>query len=458
MTLIESRDKRLVLLCAMYLAQGIPWGFMNITLVNYLIDHDVSVGDAANVASWILLPWAFKLIWAPLIDTFTIRSMGRRRSWIIGSQIMMAITLLGVLMVPDITSNLKMLGIMFFIHNIFASLQDVSTDALAVDILPADEQGRANGMMWASKLVGYGGGGWLFAQVIEYNSIQAAVILQMVILGLIMILPMLWIERPGEKRFPWSPGEKLVVRETTYGNPRILGSTMLRAFSLRTTFVFLIFTLFHNFGPEIGDFMAKGICKDRLNWNHIDLTTARFWALGPELFLALLGGFLSQLWGRRTILIIGMTGYAVLNVVAAAIPALWNTSWFPTTYLVMAPGLIALGAVGFLSMAMRISWTQAVGTVFTTYMALSNVSAVIGKRMVGTLHEQFGYGTSFYVAAAFGVMPLLLLPLVRPAEVDEQKEMDALSDPDSGLDEQRGASDADDNPATLDEPGDHGDS
>jgi hypothetical protein len=55
-------------------------------------------------------------------------------------------------------------------------------------------------------------------------------------------------------------------------------------------------------------------------------------------------------------------------------------------------------------------------------------------------------------------MPLLLLPLVRPAEVDEQKEMDALSDPDSGLDEQRGASDADDNPATLDEPGDHGDS
>ncbi|MCP3695383.1 MAG: MFS transporter, partial [Planctomycetaceae bacterium] len=156
MTLVESRSKRLTILCALYIAQGIPWGFMDITLVNYLIDSGITVGEAAKVASFILLPWAFKLIWAPLIDTVTIRSMGRRRSWIIGAQVMMALTLIGILMVPDITKDLTMLGWMFFTHNIFASLQDVSTDALAVDILPAKEQGQANGMMWASKLVGYG--------------------------------------------------------------------------------------------------------------------------------------------------------------------------------------------------------------------------------------------------------------------------------------------------------------
>ena len=159
MTLVESRRKRLTILCALYLAQGIPWGFMDITLVNYLIDSGIEVGKAAKVASFILLPWAFKLIWAPLIDTMTIRSMGRRRSWIIGAQLMMALTLIGILMVPDITKDLTMLGWMFFTHNIFASLQDVATDALAVDILPDEEQGQANGMMWACKLVGYGGGG-----------------------------------------------------------------------------------------------------------------------------------------------------------------------------------------------------------------------------------------------------------------------------------------------------------
>jgi PAT family beta-lactamase induction signal transducer AmpG len=424
MTLVESRPKRLTILCALYIAQGIPWGFMDITLVNYLIDSGITVGEAAKVASFILLPWAFKLIWAPLIDTVTIRSMGRRRCWIIGAQLMMALTLMGILMVPDITKDLTMLGWMFFIHNIFASLQDVSTDALAVDILPAEEQGQANGMMWASKLVGYGGGGYLFAELIRNTggSIQVAVLIQIALLGVIMILPMLWLERPGEKRFPWSRGGEGVVKEENYGNPRVLAKNMILAFSLRTTFIFLYFTLLHNLGPEIGKFMAKGICTENLDWTHVELSRARFWAMGPELILALLGGFLSHHWGRRTILLIGMSSYALLNVFAAAVPDIWTTTWFPTAYLVLSPGLIALGSVAFLSMAMRISWTQAVGTVFTTYMALSNVSAVLGKRMVGTLHEELGYHASFYAAALMAVLPLILLVLVNPSEVDAANE------------------------------------
>ena len=36
MTLVESRQKRLTMLCALYFAQGVPWGFMETTMVNYL--------------------------------------------------------------------------------------------------------------------------------------------------------------------------------------------------------------------------------------------------------------------------------------------------------------------------------------------------------------------------------------------------------------------------------------
>ena len=432
MTLVESRQKRLTMLCALYFAQGVPWGFMETTMVNYLKAEGVGLGEVAKLSSLILLPWTFKIIWAPLMDTFTIRSMGRRRSWIIGAQLLMAATLVGILFVPDVTTDYKLLGIMFFIHNIFASMQDVATDALAVDVLPAPEQGRANGMMWASKLLGFGGGGLFFAQVIAYSGIEMAVYFQIGILAAIMVLPMLWLERPGEKRFPWSSGGESVVKESTYGNPRVLLSNVLLAFSLRTTFVFILFTFLHNLGPEIGKFMAKGICADQLDWGHIELSRAQFWAMGPELLLALLGGFLSQLWGRRAILIIGMVAYALLNVIAAATPSLWATNWFPSTYLILAPGLIAVGSVGFLSMAMRISWTQALGTVFTTYMALSNVSSVLGKRAVGSLSEHLGTYSSFYVAAACGLLPLILLPLVKPSQVDRAKQ---------NFDERQGAGD-----------------
>jgi PAT family beta-lactamase induction signal transducer AmpG len=401
---------------------------MEHTMLNYLAtgggnpEAGIELGEIGALSALILLPWTFKIIWAPLMDTFTLRSMGRRRSWIIGAQLLMALTLIGILFVPNVTSDYKLLGIMFFIHNIFASMQDVATDALAVDILPSEEQGRANGMMWASKLLGIGGASLCFAFVIEYAGIEAAVYIQIAILGAVMILPMLWLERPGEKRFPWSPGGESVVKEETYGNPRVLASNILLAFSLRTLLIFLLFTLLHNLGPEIGKFMAKGICANDLQWTHQDLSGAQFLAMGPELFLALAGGFLSQLWGRRTILILGMGAYACLNLLAAAVPSLWANHWFPNTYLILAPGLIAVGSVGFLSMAMRISWTQALGTVFTTYMALSNVSAVLGKKIIGTLEESIGTYSSFFVAAALGILPLLFLPLVTPSQVDQARE------------------------------------
>ena len=422
MSLTDSKSKRLTILCALYLAQGIPWGFMDITLVNYLIDKGTSVGEAAGVAAFILLPWAFKLVWAPLMDTVTLRKMGRRRPWIIAAQMMMGVTLIGVLMIPDITADLTMLKWMFFLHNIFASMQDVATDALAVDLLPAEEQGRANGMMWGSKLVGYGGGGYLFAQMIEYSgSIQLAVYAQMALLGCIMILPMVWLERSGETRFPWSRGGENIVKEMNYGNPRALGFNLVIAFTVRTTCLYLLFTLLHNLGPEIGKFMAKGICKDELSWTHIDLTSMRLNALLPEMLLAGTAGVLSQAWGRRTILVLGMGSYAALNIVAAAFPQLWTTTNFPAIYLVLSPGLIAVGSVGFLSLAMRISWTQALGTVFTCYMALSNVSAVIGKQFVGVLHGtlEWSYYDCFYCAAFFALLPLLFLPYIRPSQMDD---------------------------------------
>ena len=120
--------------------------------------YQYQVGDSeiGQLTAIILVPWSFKLIWAPIMDTFTIRSMGRRRPWIIGAELMMAVTLLGFIGLGNPSENLRFILYMYFLHNCFASLQDVCTDALAIDILPAAEQGQMNGLMWGSKLIGKG--------------------------------------------------------------------------------------------------------------------------------------------------------------------------------------------------------------------------------------------------------------------------------------------------------------
>ena len=96
--------------------------------------------------------------------------MGRRRPWIIFAEIMMAVTLIALSFKGDILNDLNYLAWMFFLHNCFASLQDVCTDALAVDILNPDERGQINGYMWGSKIVGTGIGASIMGTMLVKTS------------------------------------------------------------------------------------------------------------------------------------------------------------------------------------------------------------------------------------------------------------------------------------------------
>ena len=52
----------------MYLAQGIPWGFMVTSVAAYLAEHGVDDAEIANLIAAVMYPWTFKLVWAPLIN------------------------------------------------------------------------------------------------------------------------------------------------------------------------------------------------------------------------------------------------------------------------------------------------------------------------------------------------------------------------------------------------------
>lgn len=450
MALVNSRRQRTTMLCGMYFAQGVPWGFMVTALVAYLAAQGVSASDLGPLTAIVLVPWTFKLVWGPLIDTMTIRSMGRRRPWIIGAELMMAVSLLGILMLGDLTNNLGLLAWMFFIHNCFASLQDVSTDALAVDILPPNEQGKMNGLMWGSKLIGKAVGASVMAMVIKYWGLQAAVLAQFIILLIIMLLPIYMIERPGEKRFPWSktdppddqarPKATGEVADGSLRNPMHVVSDLFKAFSLMATSIFFFYGLTHVIGWGIVEVITKPLyivpedlapgetAPFNLGWSFDEFSYVSAIAVFSEMFGALFGGFLADRFGRRKVILVGFGTYGLLHAIFAAAPGMWEHTWFAGGYLILNPGALAMGAVGFLSMAMRISWTKAAATMFTIYMTLSNVGHVVGNWSIKWLREEgnelLSYEQTFLVAALVTWLPLLLLPFVRPDRVDEMRNLE----------------------------------
>ena len=445
MAMADSRWQRIATLCALYVAQGVPWGFMLITLPAYLAyRYQIGEGEIGKLTAIILIPWSFKLIWAPLMDSFTIRSMGRRRPWIIGAELMMAVTLLGFVGLSDPSQQLRLILTMYFLHNCFASLQDVCTDALAVDILPREEQGRMNGLMWGSKLVGKGVGAWALSHVLNFGGIEACVAVQVVLLLGIMLVPMLILERSGEKRFPWSAGQASGAAGSTARNPGEVFGAWVRAFSITTTLAYIAFTLAKLIGVGINEVVTKTLYTQKLDprWTDLEFSTVSgLYATGPIIVGAVLGGFLADRFGRRWILTIGFGGYGLVAIVFAACPGLWSERWFATSYVMSSETLNAVGSVGFLSMAMRISWTKAAATVFTTYLTLSNVSHVVGNLLAGPVLRMFiypAYGESaemvsyeltFWFVGLVTLSPLLLLILVRPEEVDRARDAEMLTKP-----------------------------
>ena len=409
--LTESKAARISTLCALYFAQGFPWGFMTTALVAYLAKQGLTVADTGHLIAMAILPWTFKLIWAPLIDSFNFPAMGRRRPWIIFAEIMMALTLIALSLKGDILNDLNYLAWMFFLHNCFASLQDVCTDALAVDILHPDERGQVNGYMWGSKIIGVGFGSSIMGTILVNTSLNTTVLFQTVLVLAVMIFPLIFRERPGEKLLPWLKGKSMLPDDFgTVRNPLTVIKDLLKGFSVKATFIGAIFLLIASIGDGINGAILPVLFMQNLGWEP-DSYSQVVGGLGTvlEFIGALLGGYLADKVGRRKIIAVGYGGFAVVAILFGVFSAYWEFTYFASAYLIISPFFRALGAVAIFSLFMKISWTKSAATMFTSYMAISNMSSTTGSKLAGTLTNYISNDTIFIFVGVLAAIPLVFL-------------------------------------------------
>jgi MFS family permease len=148
------------LLAALYVVQGLPFGFQATALPIYLREQGQSLA-VIGYTGLLALPWSLKLLLAPLVDRY-----GTRRAWIIPLQLLLAgACAAAALAGPEPGMPLFWLLVAVFFMNLFAATQDIAVDGLAVDLLRgANQLGVGN----AAQVVGYKigmltGGGLLLA-------------------------------------------------------------------------------------------------------------------------------------------------------------------------------------------------------------------------------------------------------------------------------------------------------
>ena len=142
----------MALLILLYTLQGIPMGLTGaVSLV--LSANDVSLAQQGMFAlvSW---PFSLKLLWAPIVDSIFIPKFGRRKTWLVPTQLIIAGTIMYAAphiedwMSPDPVSsgvkNVYYLTVVFFLLFLMCATQDICVDGWALTLLQKRNVGYAS--------------------------------------------------------------------------------------------------------------------------------------------------------------------------------------------------------------------------------------------------------------------------------------------------------------------------
>ena len=139
----------------------------------------------------------------------------------------------------------------------------------------------------------------------------------------------------------------------------------------------------------------------------------------------LVGGQLGRRFGGKKIII-----YAALGT--AFVTALWGVSgqlWGSTVWMVGVWSLKNFGwsvvMINIYSLMMKVTWGEVGGTQFTGYMAMMNLSAIIGYQLTGPLAERFDYPTLFLIGAALQTLVILAVLWIDPDQTRRELESPA---------------------------------
>jgi PAT family beta-lactamase induction signal transducer AmpG len=426
--LLATRLGRLTAFFFLYVTEGIPLGFAATAVATQLRRQDVGPAEIGAFVGSFYLPWAFKWAFGPFIDVFASERLGRRRGWILGTQLMMIITLLAC-MGLNLPAQLGALTAVLLVHNSFGAMQDVAIDALAVSTLHEDERGLANGVMFAGAAIGtaVGGSGVLFmmpAFGLKGGFLFVAACIALV--TLFIVLPL------NEVRTPMAQRRVAGLAAATQEMKQFSMEAFRSFLGTRGAFAGLFFALMPAGAMSLGLALQSNLAVE-LGMNDNSVAWLNLWTNVVSAAFMVIGGWVSDRLGRRKTLFgyLALMSLPVLYMMGALIDHQWTMPagagdavkrvapaalvtalWVATLTYAVAQGLM-YGTRS--AIFMDVTNPAVAATQFTAYMAMMNLAIAYSATWQGIAIEALGYPKTLLIDAIAGLLCLAVLPFIKPA-------------------------------------------
>jgi PAT family beta-lactamase induction signal transducer AmpG len=137
-------SRKMLIMLVLGFSSGMPLALTGSTLSAWMVSEGVDI-KTIGLFSLVGLPYAFKFLWSPLMDRYVPPFLGRRRGWMIITQLILivSISFLGFF---HPASHLVPIAFLAVAVAFFSASQDIVLDAYRTETLDAAERGAGAGV------------------------------------------------------------------------------------------------------------------------------------------------------------------------------------------------------------------------------------------------------------------------------------------------------------------------
>ncbi len=388
-----SPANKFVLLSSLYTSQFLPSAFFFRSLPIFLRQQGASL-QVIGLMSLLTLPWMLKFLWAPLVDRYGSRKWGNYKSWIVVTQILLAIASIACASINALDNEfLLFLGV--FLVVALAATQDIATDALAIGLLEPHERGWGNGIQSAGRGMGGILGGGVMLLVLNQLGWQMSL---WILAGgvLLALLPLLWYREAGSStggvavdcdRHPHTRQATIKYLETLLSFVRQSGAP-----------IWLFFILLYVTGSSMAATMFRPLLVDLgLSMADIGWMTGIVGSGAAIIGSLLAGGLIKPLGRQRALILFGLL--QAIAVVALTLPAIGIRN--PVVLYVISTGEVlarCLANTALFTVMMDKSRRETAGSDYTLQSSVFIIGHHVGvPALSGFIAAALGYTGVFLI-------------------------------------------------------------
>jgi PAT family beta-lactamase induction signal transducer AmpG len=409
MSVIRQLFTRRMLICVFTgFTSGLPLYLLFNLLPAWLRSEHVDL-KTIGLFALIQFPYTWKFIWSPLLDRYALPMLGRRRGWMVSTQLGLLAVIAGMGGFSP-ASQLATIAWCATLLAVLSATQDIVLDAYRRELLADSELGLGNAVhVNAYRIAGLvpGSLSLILADFLPWDLVFIITALFM-LPGIAMTL---MVKEPHRAVAPKTLREAVVEPFREFINRQ----------GWKSALFILAFLLFYKLGDSLCTALATPFYLD-MGFSKTDIgLIAKNAGLWPSVIGGMLGGLWMvkiginrALWLFGAVQILAIFGFAWL----ASIGYHADIGAIERTQLAVVIGLealgVGLGTVAFVAFIARTTHPAYTATQFALFTSLMAMPRTFANAATGWLVESLGWNGFFLLCALMAIPGMLLLFKVAP--------------------------------------------